>query len=58
MLLDLTLRHQWQVVEGRRRDAHSLQLLLRVGLNWERELDQLRILLLGRPVEWISTSIL
>lgn len=51
MLLDLTLRHQWQVVESRRRDAHALQLLLRVGLNWERKLDQLRVLLLGRPVE-------
>jgi len=48
VLLDLTLRHQRQVVESGRRHPHTLQLLLRVRLDGKRQLNKLRLLpLLG-----------
>ena len=39
MLLNLTLSHQWKVVERRRRYSHLFQLLLSVCLNREGQLN-------------------
>ena len=52
LVLELSVGHHRQVVESARRNAHALELLSGVGVDRERQLNLVRILL-GLP--WVAT---